>query len=433
MALTDWFAELPKAANNEISGLRTKVGEAASYVAGAFNGSGSFNRIASQAPNFVQTAAQQTFDRLAVAQQQLQGTVTSAIDDYLWETGVSPYTNNAIDALNAAIAEDRAKEQSVTAAQQAAVNNRQETDTSHMVKLVERGITQVVFRVMPEVVESRTVEYEAIAPPQVPTAFQKYKGTSSTQWTVNATLICRTTDEATENLRILNTLRGWTMPFFGVRTAEVFPNKLGAPPPVLEFSGWRNQMVGPVQVVLTSLNWNFPQDVDYIPANEYVVDPDSNGTPGLYRYTGKQIPFPTVIKLAIQLVESFSTDQLNGFSLNDFRAGRFAEAFRPLPKASLNQNPTTIRSQGTQQPEQEAQQLTPFAGAFRGTRSDTSPAQRVVVGLGASVAGGRGNIIPEAASVSTPNVVNPSPFVSGGGGDFGGGGASGSFEVDGDV
>ena len=47
------------------------------------------------------------------------------------------------------------------------------------VKLVEEGVVQVVFRVMPEIVESRTVQYDAIAPAQ-PGAFQKFKGTDST-------------------------------------------------------------------------------------------------------------------------------------------------------------------------------------------------------------------------------------------------------------
>jgi hypothetical protein len=49
----------------------------------------------------------------------------------------------------------------------------------------------IVFDVMPQVNENRNVEYEAVAPPQFPGAFQKYRGTSSTTWQVNITLISR--------------------------------------------------------------------------------------------------------------------------------------------------------------------------------------------------------------------------------------------------
>ncbi len=344
MSLLNFLSDnLPKAAGNVLDSNSQKYVEAGGAVASIYNGVGNFVRLAAAAPTIATNAANQLFDRARVAASSAIPQVPSNIDEHLRQVSESPHPPTRADELMADVMRVNQEEQTVTASQQKQVNRKEGSDDSHKVKLIERGVSgkSVIFDVMPEVVESRTVEYGAVAPPQYPTAFQKYKGTSSTQWTVNATLISRTTDEATRNLGILNILRGWTMPFFGTNTAKTFPNKLGAPPPVLTFSGWRERMVGPVQVVITSLNWNFPQDVDYIPARR-----PEDGVNSV-----ADIPFPTVIKLAIQLIESFSTDQVNGFNLDRFRYGDFEKAFTSLPKSVINQAAAQANT------EQESQQV----------------------------------------------------------------------------
>lgn len=198
-------------------------------------------------------------------------------------------------------------------------------DQSHLVTLTDAEGFVLTFYAMPEIVENRSVEYEAVAPPQFPGAFQKYRGTTSVQYSVNATFVSRTVEEATRNLMYINRLRGWTMPMYGNKSKNDprFMNKTGAPPPVLKFKGFRESMVGEVPVVVTSLNWNWPRDVDYIQAFELIDDG------GVYPESGSAvIPFPTVIQLAIQMVESFSTDQFNAFNLGEFRLGHFKEAYR---------------------------------------------------------------------------------------------------------
>jgi hypothetical protein len=185
------------------------------------------------------------------------------------------------------------------------------------------------FEVMPEITENRSVGYEAVSTAQSPGAFQKYKGTESTQWQLNATFVSRTTAEATQNLAYINMLRGWTMPYFGENTAVAYPNKLGAPPPVLLLDGYRSAgIVGPMPVVLTSLSWNWPRDVDYIPANEVVGMDDSDA----------QIPFPVVMTVAMQLVEALSTEQMNQFDLDSFKAGNMIGAFSAITSAPANAN-----------------------------------------------------------------------------------------------
>jgi len=452
------FVGLPAALGNTLSDVKVKATEAASSVLGSFGGSGPFKKLGETGASLVTSAANQAFQYFGL--KQTNSTMSDAeIEARIWAMS-PPLEGTALDTVNAtAMIQNAQSQDNITAGQANQAAARTEVDNSHKVRLVERGGLEVTFDVMPEVVESRTIEYEPVAPPQAPAAFQKYKGTSNVQWTVNATLTCRNKREATQNLKYLNILRGWTMPFFGERTRQVFPDKLGAPPPVLEFSGWREQMVGPVQVVITSLNWNFPQDVDYIPAEGFTVV-NSNGTTVP---TGKLIPFPTVIKLAIQLVESFSTDQINGFSLADFRAGQMATAWQPLARgASIGASTTSGAVEentnapsfsdarnGTWEPPPPAQIVQPSALNSRGVRSDVDPAQRVYAGLGQSVAGGRGVIVPplvqpdrqSGTSSTTSSTITevrrtvhisgepegtwgPDTFESGGGGDWGGAGAS---------
>lgn len=260
----------------------------------------------------------------------------------------------------------------------------------HMVRLTEQeGIDgspyTLYFYVMPEVVEARNVSYEAVAPPQFPGAFQKYKGTDSVQWTINATFVCRNTAEATRNLEYLNVLRAWTKPFFGETTGQQYPDKLGAPPPVLILEGFKSKIVGPVPVVITSLNWNWPRDVDYIPAES----------------DGELIPFPTVMQIAIQVVESYSTDEFNKFSLRDYRNGNFSKAFSQLPSDFAARKV----SQGSASKIEEAQTIpgSDVATAVASTKSEISKITNdITSGIGRD-------------------------FSTGGGGDFSGGGASGDW------
>lgn len=189
--------------------------------------------------------------------------------------------------------------------------------TNHIVKLVQADDDAylVAFSVMPEITEDRTAEYEPLAAAQMPGEFQKYKGTKATTWQINATLICRTREEAATNYRYIGNLRAWTLPYFGENQAS----KLGAPPPVLWFSGWRS-LVGRVPVVMLSANWVWPKDCDWIPTGE--------------TFEGEEIPFPTVMNISIRVVEAFAASEMNAFDLEMFRAGDMVNGWG-LQKTSI--------------------------------------------------------------------------------------------------
>lgn len=214
-----------------------------------------------------------------------------------------------------------------------AIGDAQQPDNgAHLVTLtsLNNSAEAVFFDIMPEVTEVRAVEYEVIAPPQMPGEFQKYKGTKSVAWTIIGTLTAATRAEAQRNLTFINLLRAWTVPFFGQKQTGAL---LGAPPPVLQFSGWRG-LVGAVPVVLTGLNWNWPKDVDWLPTET------SDERQQL-------IPFPAVMNVNITVVESFSADQFNGFNLEEYRAGRMVGAFQPL--SNMAPRPAVSEPVGGQQ------------------------------------------------------------------------------------
>jgi hypothetical protein len=390
-------SQLPTAVGNGLGDVATKVQEASSRITSMFGGAGPFSKVASIKETVNEGAAKY---QLLASQ-----TATGAAAKF---AASNPFSYNAITGKTAEQVTQSQLEADATAAQIKRLSDTIAND--HYVQLTEIGGENneaVVFLNMPDIAESRTVEYEAVAPPQSPAAFQKYKGTASVQWTLNATLTSRTTEEASINLLFMNRLRGWTMPYFGDRSSGANGNRLGAPPPVLELKGWRKQMVGPVPVVITSLNWTFPQDVDYIPANEL-----GGGE--------KLIPFPTVLKVSITMVETFSTGQMNSFDLDEFRMGNFYEAWR-TDYTVLNEL-NNAKTNGNQAPApEEGQKISPSAASSPGVAK--LPAQALVAAGAASAkaeaaafnAANAARKISEAATntgnttISSPTVLNALP------------------------
>lgn len=292
-------------------------------------------------------------------------------------------------------------------------------DNSHKVKLEFVGdsgfddfgsfITDTVeFDAMPDVSEVRSAEYEALPVPQMPAQFQKYTGTKSVQWNINATLVARTRSEAARNYRIINALRAWTMPYFGEKQAR---DKLGAPPPVLMFSGWRT-LVGKVPVVLTQLNWTWPKTVDWIPTG-LIAD-------------GQEIPFPTVMEVQINITETFSAAQFNGFNLAAFRNGDMIGAWSPYQQQI---DAPSIAEPNSEQPiySNEGRNYPAAADYSNEGRNNLDVKVGQILGANANYSNEGRNSIKTVPDYSNEGRNHVRKIQSGGGGDFGGGGSSGSF------
>ena len=208
----------------------------------------------------------------------------------------------------------------------------------------------VVFDVMPELTESRNVEYKTMNPIHMPGQIFVYGSTSSRTYSLSSVkLISRTIEEATRNMQTLWTLRGWTMPYFGKGSSTLNENELtyrrtgqtldgrraadraedrrlrgqqllGKPPDVLYLSAYASPPaiitqgknparrsfptnIANVPVVLTSLTIPYTADVDYIP-------------------TVHGEPFPRVMIIDMQLQETRAPKEFtDNFSLQKFREG----------------------------------------------------------------------------------------------------------------
>lgn len=208
---------------------------------------------------------------------------------------------------------------------------------------------QVVFEVTPTFSESRNVNYSPVEPVHMPGSIQMYRSTASRVFEIGAQLISRNAVDAERNMRYLQTLRGWTMPYFGETTTlndeerwfreqntelgrheanTVSIDRIqegvelrGAPPDVLylfAYSTDSSSAVGArsnptsnisrVPVVVTSLAIVYPDDVDYIPVN----------------MGGAYEPFPVKITVNVSLVETHSPNEYERFNLAAFKAGTLA-------------------------------------------------------------------------------------------------------------
>lgn len=247
------------------------------------------------------------------------------------------------------------------------LKNSQSNGNSFKVRLVSvlsmnsnipSEIKQAAFDVTPNLNENRTVEYTAVQPVHMPGGIQVYKFTGSRVFELTTHLISRSPADALKNMQMLQLLRSWTMPFFGIASAkfgssnndstaqklpatnfvpyqdanETFNNQasaiqgggtngdvnlLGAPPEVLYLYGYStsqndgrqtgNVNINRIPVVLTSLGITYPEDVDYIPVSSSV--------------DGKTEPFPVKMDVAISLTETHSPVEYERFDLMSFKKG----------------------------------------------------------------------------------------------------------------
>lgn len=199
----------------------------------------------------------------------------------------------------------------------------------------------VIFRVTPTFSESRAVEYAQVAPVHLPGSIQVYRRTGSRTFSIGAKFVSRNRAQATENMKFLQLLRGWTMPYFGERdymsagaaaTEQATPNgmtvlsedansMLGAPPDVLYLYAYSSTVgdandratgqglvnLKKIPVVITNLNVTYPDDVDYIPVE------------------GTNEPFPVKMEVTVELIETHAPTGYEKFSLSMFKKGELVQ------------------------------------------------------------------------------------------------------------
>lgn len=184
------------------------------------------------------------------------------------------------------------------------------------IKQEPAGFTEVVFDVMPTIDESRAVQYEPFTPLHHPGEILKYKTTAARTWNISAKLISRNTEEATKNLAMVNAIRTWAMPYYGEGTKKSDPTLLGAPPPILTLQAYGKNVIGPVKCVMENYSWQWPNDVDFLPATDLGTD--------------ETRPFPVILNVSISLKEAWSPAEYSGFSIRDYQFGDMPAAFSKI-------------------------------------------------------------------------------------------------------
>lgn len=231
--------------------------------------------------------------------------------------------------------------------------------------------SQVTFDVTPTFVESGAVEYTPVTPVHMPGAMQVYKSTASRQFDITAHLISRNVSDALKNMRYVQRLRAWRMPYFGESDTLTDANRTarqenaqtranqagtatasltneereaairqrvqtegvqlrGAPPDVLYLYAYSNNQIdvrnnstglftpvniNRVPVVLTNLSITYPDDVDYIP----VYDIESGGPDDVNTQ-----PWPVKMDISITLAETHSPREFEQFDLAAYKNGNLS-------------------------------------------------------------------------------------------------------------
>lgn len=264
----------------------------------------------------------------------------------------------------------------------------------------------IKFLANPVISDSRDAVYDSISVSHHPGEMLKYKTTNSRSWNLNGIkLVSRTAAEATENLKKLNMIRSWVMPYYGQGTAESFDLMFGAPPPVLMFSAYGPSNIDQHPVVLLNYNFTYPNDVDYIECEADLNSGIESGT-----------PFPVLCEISLTLKESFSPAQYSGFDLSAYRNGRLSSAYVPPAPVSP---PVNIKSNLSA----TAGQL-PLGDQTIPTASTVRPLSDARYEAATAI---QSEVTTKAISVVEKEGSAAYSKFKGSGGNFGGGGASGDW------
>jgi len=191
-------------------------------------------------------------------------------------------------------------------------------DTNKVNLIGARSREIVVFNVSPELSISRSISYKAMEPVHLPGQIHAYEKTQNRTFSLNAKIISRTRIEASLNLNRFNVIQSWGMSHFGKQENVRLYGPLGAPPEVLYLTAYANanarQTLYRIPTVLTSINYTYPNDVDYVEASDMNISTGDlfvNGT-----------PWPAIMNIELSLLEVHSPKDFSNFSLRKYKQGK---------------------------------------------------------------------------------------------------------------
>lgn len=151
----------------------------------------------------------------------------------------------------------------------------------------------VSFYASPELEESGQTIYISMDDIRSPASLLIWMGSPSRTFSINAKLISRTETEAKESVRQKNLLQAWRMPLGGGIGQSSVPS-------IISLNGYGGQFRN-IPVVVQSVNFSFPTDVDYISTSGYDV--------------------PIIWPVSVVLREFHTKDEMETFNYNSYKAG----------------------------------------------------------------------------------------------------------------
>jgi len=125
----------------------------------------------------------------------------------------------------------------------------------------------VVFPYTPSIQVNYSAKYDTQSPTHSNYNIYNYQGSSVEGLTITGEFTAQSVTEANYLLAVIHFFRSATKMFYGKDAQR------GTPPPLLYLSGYGQYQFDNHPMVLTSFNYNLPQDVDYVDA--YSTDDDS--------------------------------------------------------------------------------------------------------------------------------------------------------------
>ena len=163
----------------------------------------------------------------------------------------------------------------------------------------EDVLSTVIFEATPELSEAGQTMLVDIGDIRAAASIVIYMGSPARLFTLSATFVSRTIDEATTNMNYINILKAWREPTL------TLGNAYNAEPETLRLYAYGDVFNG-IPVMLSSITVEYPSDVDYIMTKD-----------------AKWIPIVQKVSLTLKEVRSFS--DLATFDYAKFKSGNLPE------------------------------------------------------------------------------------------------------------
>jgi len=173
---------------------------------------------------------------------------------------------------------------------------------SEKIKLVEEGNNNrryVILDVTPEFSESKNVQYAEISEIRAAGSILIFIASPGRTFSINAKLISRTPEEASQNFAYLHTMKSWGQPDLDYTNAL----KDVSVPRTIRIYAYGQNVKG-VPTAMKSITVDFPTDVDYIPT------------------VGNTAKMPIICNVSMSFQETRTAEELQAFDILKYKSGQ---------------------------------------------------------------------------------------------------------------